>query len=71
MEQLKAFGFALILLWLTLAICRRFLGPYGLGHLVPQPARLITRLGVWLVSREPSAMVRSRLRILPRHRDRS
>ena len=70
MTELKAFGFALILLWLTLVICRRFLGTYGLGHLVPRPLRLIRRLGAWLVSREPSTMVRSRLRILPRHRDR-
>ena len=69
MEELKAFGVALILLWLTLVICRRYLESLGLGRLTPHPLRWAGQLIRWLFSREPSATVRSQSRILPRHRE--
>ena len=69
MEELKALGFSLILLWLTLVICRRYLESLGLGRLTPHPVRWTGQLVRWLFSREPSTTVRSRSRILPRHRE--
>ena len=69
MEELKALGFALILLWFTLVICRRYLERIGLARLAPHPVRWAGQQIRWLFSREPSRTVRSRSRILPRHRE--
>jgi len=66
--ELAVLGIAFILFWLIVMLSHNYLKKIGFDRLVSWSTRIALGLGSWLISREPPATTRSRLRILTRHR---